>query len=39
MYIHPVYQNVRCEIPIQNKVDFDNFSIFKLKNRRFKDPR
>ena len=25
---HPVYQNVRCEIPIQNKVAFDNFSIF-----------
>jgi hypothetical protein len=36
--IHPVYQNVCCEISIQNKVDFDDFSIFELKNRRFKDP-
>jgi hypothetical protein len=32
--IHPVYQNVCCEIPIQTKVDFDNFSIFELTNRR-----
>jgi hypothetical protein len=36
------YQNVRCEIPIQNKVAFDNFGIFLktvLNNCRVKDLR
>jgi hypothetical protein len=38
IYIFRMCQNVRCEIPIQNVVDFNHFSIFRLNNRRFKDP-